>query len=90
MTLELINPEELHTPASYTHVVAATGGRLVFVAGQAADDAEGNLSAAVIWRPKPARRSPTWAALSPPPERHRSRWPGSPSTSSTTGPSTCR
>jgi enamine deaminase RidA (YjgF/YER057c/UK114 family) len=43
MTLELINPEELHTPASYTHVVAATGGRLVFVAGQAADDAEGNL-----------------------------------------------
>jgi enamine deaminase RidA (YjgF/YER057c/UK114 family) len=43
MTLELINPEELPTPASYTHVVVATGSRLVFVAGQVADDAQGNL-----------------------------------------------
>jgi len=43
MPLELINPETLHTPASYTHVIAATGTRLVFIAGQAADDAEGNL-----------------------------------------------
>jgi enamine deaminase RidA (YjgF/YER057c/UK114 family) len=43
MNLELINPEELPTPESYTHVVAATGRRLVFVAGQVADDAYGNL-----------------------------------------------
>jgi enamine deaminase RidA (YjgF/YER057c/UK114 family) len=43
MTHELINPEDLHTPESYTHVIAATGSRLVFVAGQAADDAQGNL-----------------------------------------------
>jgi enamine deaminase RidA (YjgF/YER057c/UK114 family) len=43
MTLELINPEDLHTPRSYTHVIAATGSRLVFVAGQAADDVQGNL-----------------------------------------------
>jgi enamine deaminase RidA (YjgF/YER057c/UK114 family) len=43
MTLELINPEDLHTPQSYTHVIAATGSRLVFIAGQAADDAQGNL-----------------------------------------------
>ena len=43
MTLELINPEQLHTPESYTQVVAATGSRLVFVAGQGADDAQGNL-----------------------------------------------
>ena len=43
MTLELINPEDLHTPQSYTHVIAATGSRLVFVAGQAADDVQGNL-----------------------------------------------
>ena len=35
MTLELINPADLHTPQSHTHVVAATGSRLVFVAGQA-------------------------------------------------------
>ena len=43
MTLELINPVGLHTPQSYTQVAVATGSRLVFVAGQAADDAEGNL-----------------------------------------------
>ena len=43
MTLDLINPEELPTPASYTHVIVATGSRLVFVAGQVADDAQGNL-----------------------------------------------
>jgi enamine deaminase RidA (YjgF/YER057c/UK114 family) len=43
VTLELINPDGLHAPQSYTHVAVATGSRLVFVAGQAADDAEGNL-----------------------------------------------
>jgi enamine deaminase RidA (YjgF/YER057c/UK114 family) len=45
MTLELINPDELPTPASYTQVIAATGSRLVFIAGQVADDAQGNLVA---------------------------------------------
>jgi enamine deaminase RidA (YjgF/YER057c/UK114 family) len=43
VTLELLNPPSLHTPRSYTHVIAATGSRLVFIAGQAADDAGGNL-----------------------------------------------
>jgi enamine deaminase RidA (YjgF/YER057c/UK114 family) len=43
MTLELINPDDLTVPASYTQVVVATGSRLVFVAGQAADDAQGSL-----------------------------------------------
>jgi enamine deaminase RidA (YjgF/YER057c/UK114 family) len=43
MTLELINPDGLPTPDSYTHVVAAAGGRLVFIAGQVAEDARGNL-----------------------------------------------
>ncbi len=43
MTLKLINPDELPTPESYTQVVAASGTRLVFVAGQVADDARGNL-----------------------------------------------
>ena len=41
--LELIDPEDLPTPQSYTHVVNATGSRLVFVAGQVAEDADGNL-----------------------------------------------
>jgi enamine deaminase RidA (YjgF/YER057c/UK114 family) len=43
MTLELINPEDLPTPPTYTHVVIATGGRLVFVAGQEPEDEHGNL-----------------------------------------------
>jgi enamine deaminase RidA (YjgF/YER057c/UK114 family) len=43
MALELINPDGLPIPESYTQVVAATGSRLVFVAGQVADDADGNL-----------------------------------------------
>jgi enamine deaminase RidA (YjgF/YER057c/UK114 family) len=43
MALELINPERLPMPTSYTHVIAATGGRLVFVSGQVADDASGDL-----------------------------------------------
>jgi enamine deaminase RidA (YjgF/YER057c/UK114 family) len=43
MTLELINPDELPTPESYTQVIAATGSRMVFVAGQMAEDAQGNL-----------------------------------------------
>jgi enamine deaminase RidA (YjgF/YER057c/UK114 family) len=43
MTLELIDPEGLPRHESYTQVVAATGSRLVFVAGQVAEDAEGNL-----------------------------------------------
>jgi enamine deaminase RidA (YjgF/YER057c/UK114 family) len=43
MTLECINPEDLPTPATYTHVVVASGSRLVFVAGQEPEDAQGNL-----------------------------------------------
>ena len=46
--LELIDPEDLPTPESYTHVVSATGSRLVFVAGQVAEDADGNLVGAVV------------------------------------------
>jgi enamine deaminase RidA (YjgF/YER057c/UK114 family) len=43
MTLELINPDDLPTPPTYTHVVIAAGGRLVFVAGQEPEDEHGNL-----------------------------------------------
>ena len=43
MPFELINPEDLSTPESYTHAIAASGRRLVFVAGQVADDAHGSL-----------------------------------------------
>jgi enamine deaminase RidA (YjgF/YER057c/UK114 family) len=43
MTLERINPEDLPTPLTYTHVIVATGSRLVFVAGQEPEDKQGNL-----------------------------------------------
>jgi enamine deaminase RidA (YjgF/YER057c/UK114 family) len=45
VALELINPDDLYQPSSYTHVIVATGSRMVFIAGQAASDADGNLVA---------------------------------------------
>jgi enamine deaminase RidA (YjgF/YER057c/UK114 family) len=41
MALERINPDDLATPQTYTHVIVATASRLVFVAGQVADDDQG-------------------------------------------------
>ena len=43
MTLQLINPEGLPVPSTYTHVVVATGTTMVFIAGQEPEDAHGNL-----------------------------------------------
>ena len=43
MTLQLINPEDLPTPSTYTQVVVATGTRIVFIAGQEPEDVHGNL-----------------------------------------------
>jgi enamine deaminase RidA (YjgF/YER057c/UK114 family) len=43
MTLHPINPESLPTPATYSHVVVASGSKTVFVAGQEPEDAQGNL-----------------------------------------------
>jgi enamine deaminase RidA (YjgF/YER057c/UK114 family) len=40
---ERINPAELVRPTGYSHVVATRGGRQVFVSGQVALDADGNL-----------------------------------------------
>ncbi len=34
MSIERINPGELAQPSGFSHAVAATGGRLVFLAGQ--------------------------------------------------------
>jgi enamine deaminase RidA (YjgF/YER057c/UK114 family) len=39
--LELVNPADLPAPQTYTQVVVARGSRLVFVAGQVAEDANG-------------------------------------------------
>jgi len=43
MTLELINPEGLPTPETYTHVVVGTGARLAFIAGQEPEDERGEV-----------------------------------------------
>lgn len=43
MTLERINPPGLPDPAGFSHAVTATGGRLVFLAGQTALDADGRI-----------------------------------------------
>jgi enamine deaminase RidA (YjgF/YER057c/UK114 family) len=43
MAVECINPGELETPLTYSHAVVATGTRMVFVAGQVAEDRAGNI-----------------------------------------------
>ena len=44
MTIERINPPELGRPSGFSHAVAATGGRLVFLAGQTAYDGSGRIA----------------------------------------------
>jgi len=41
--VEHINPKELATPHGYTHVVTAKPGKMIFIAGQVAMDAQGKL-----------------------------------------------
>jgi hypothetical protein len=48
MTLERIDPDGLARPETYTHVVVAAGSRLVFVAGQVAEDENGNVVGATL------------------------------------------
>jgi enamine deaminase RidA (YjgF/YER057c/UK114 family) len=41
VTLERVNPGQLAPPSGFNHAVTATGGRLVFLAGQTALDRDG-------------------------------------------------
>jgi enamine deaminase RidA (YjgF/YER057c/UK114 family) len=41
VTIEPVNPPELAKPSGFSHAVVATGGRVVFLAGQTALDASG-------------------------------------------------
>jgi len=43
MTLECINPKDLPVAETYTHVVIATGTKLVFISGQEPEDLHGKL-----------------------------------------------
>ncbi len=44
MTLELINPQGLPDPGTYSHVAIAAGTRIVFIAGQEPEDSHGRLT----------------------------------------------
>ena len=44
MEKKFINPPTLSTPRGYTHVVTATGGKMIFIAGQVAWDAKGEIA----------------------------------------------
>jgi enamine deaminase RidA (YjgF/YER057c/UK114 family) len=41
--VKLTNPPAIHKPSGYSHVAEVTQGKLVFIAGQVALDADGNL-----------------------------------------------
>ncbi len=43
MTVDLLNPSDLPTPTTYSHVAIATGTKLVFIAGQEPEDLQGEL-----------------------------------------------
>lgn len=45
MAKEIINPPELAQPRGFSHGIATTGGKLLFLAGQDASDAEGHIVA---------------------------------------------
>jgi enamine deaminase RidA (YjgF/YER057c/UK114 family) len=46
--IEQVNPPELPRPSGFSHAVATSGGRLVFLAGQTAHDASGAIVGAGI------------------------------------------
>ncbi|GAB3930005.1 RidA family protein [Kribbella albertanoniae] len=43
MTVDLLNPSDLPTPSTYSHIAIATGTKLVFIAGQEPEDLQGEL-----------------------------------------------
>ncbi len=48
MTIERVNPPALPKPSGFSHAVAAAGGRVVFLAGQTAQDATGAIVGADV------------------------------------------
>lgn len=43
MTNHFLNPETLPRPSGYTHVVESTGNRTIYISGQIAFNADGNI-----------------------------------------------
>ena len=50
MPSKIFNPAELHKPVGYSHVAEVTSGKIVFIAGQVALDAAGNIVGAGDFR----------------------------------------
>jgi enamine deaminase RidA (YjgF/YER057c/UK114 family) len=48
VSIERVNPPSLAAPSGFAHTVIATGGRLVFLAGQTALDASGSIIGATV------------------------------------------
>jgi len=75
VTASFINPETMHHPAGYTHVVEVTAGRPVYIAGQVASTPPGRWSGQVTLVPRPGRCSttsrPPFRPLGPVPARDR-------------------
>ncbi len=73
MILECINPPDIPTPETFTHVIVASGTRIVFIAGQVAEDAQGNLVGAGDMAAQARQVFANSGARSRPPGRGRSR-----------------
>ena len=48
MSIERVNPPSLPAPSGFSHAVVATGGRLVFLAGQTALDQSGAIAGVTV------------------------------------------
>jgi enamine deaminase RidA (YjgF/YER057c/UK114 family) len=48
VTVERVNPPSLARPSGFSHAVIAIGGRLVFLAGQTAQDGAGSIAGATV------------------------------------------
>ena len=55
-----INPSTMPQPTGYTHIVEASGGRTIYIAGQVALDLAGNIVGRVICGHRPSKCSSTY------------------------------
>ncbi|HZQ09474.1 MAG TPA: RidA family protein [Anaerolineae bacterium] len=44
MSIQFLNPDGIAPPTGYTHVVMATGGKMIFISGQIGVDPQGNIA----------------------------------------------
>src|SRR5271165_5981710 len=81
MDVERINPAELARPSGFSHAVTATGGRIVFLAGQTGMDRDGKVvSGGVVAQFEQALANLLTALAA---AASRATWSAPPSTSST-------